>query len=95
MPVIPTVHLNGTDGDTLLNRVADASNAVYAAIAALCEAGPNSRDYYPQGSDVALAAQREHEARIKSLRAICADLVTIHDGIQDQIDERAAQRKRR
>jgi len=61
----------------------------------VCNSGPNARDYYVQGPDVALAAQREHEARIASLKRVRAELAAIAEGIQDQIDTRDAARRSR
>ena len=93
--LIPTVHLNGTAGEALHDQYARAVSAVQAAIDAACDAGPNSRDYYVQGPDAALAAQREHEARVKALKTVRDELAAIVDGIQDQIDARDASRRSR
>lgn len=93
--MIPTVHLNGSAGETLLSQNTNALEAVRKAIDALCDAGPNSRDYYVQGPDAGLAAQREHESRVASLKRVRDELAAIVDGIQDQLDARDAARKSR
>jgi hypothetical protein len=89
----PTIHLNGTAGEVLLDQYTTARDAVVKAISAVCDAGPNARDYYVQGPDAPLAAQRDHEARVKALKLVRDELAAIVDGLQDQIDERDAARK--
>lgn len=93
--MIPTVHLNGTAGEVLRDRHTTAVEALRKAIDAVCDAGPNARDYYVQGPDAALAAQREHEARLASLKRVRDDLASIAEGIQDQIDAKEASRRSR
>ncbi len=90
-----TVHGNGTAGEVLLDQYASAAQAVQKAIEATCDAGPSSRDYYVQGPDAGLAAQREHEARVKALKTVRDELAAIAEGIQDQIDARDAARRSR
>ncbi len=93
--LIPTVHLNGTSGEDLLDQYGSAVEAVREAIDAVCDTGPNARDYYVQGADAALAAQREHETRVKALKTVRDELVAIMEGIQAQLDARDAARKSR
>ena len=93
--MIPTVHLNGTAGEVLRDQYAAAAAAVRKAIDSLCDAGPNARDYYVQGPDAGLAAQREHEARVASLKRVRDELAAIREGIQDQIDAKDASRRGR
>lgn len=91
--MIPTVHLNGTTGEVLLDQYTAAAQAVQKAISALCDGGPNARDYYVQGPDAGFAAQREHEARVKTLKTVRDELTAIAEGLQDQLDERDAARR--
>ena len=91
----PTVHMNGTAGEVLRDQYAAAADAVRKAIDAVCDAGPNARDYYVQGTDAALTAQREHEARVKALKTVRDELAAIAEGIQDQIDAKEASRRSR
>lgn len=93
--LVPTVHGNGTTGEVLRDQYMAAVDAVRKAIDAVCDAGPNSRDYYVQGPDAGLAAQREHEARVKALKTVRDDLFAIVEGIQDQLDARDAARRSR
>ena len=93
--LVPTIHLNGTSGEDLLDQYAGAVEAVREALDAVCDAGPNARDYYVQGPDAALAAQREHEARVASIKRVRDDLAAIVEGIQNQIDATATARKSR
>ena len=93
--LIPTVHLNGTAGEVLRDQYVAAAAAVRKAIDAVCDAGPNARDYYVQGPDAGLAVQREHEARVASLRHVRDELAAIAEGIQDQIDAKEASRRSR
>jgi hypothetical protein len=90
--LIPTVHLNGTSGEVLRDQYSAAATAVQKAIDAICDAGPNSRDYYVQGPDAGLAAQREHETRVKTLKVVRDELGAIVEGLQDQLDVRDASR---
>lgn len=75
--MVPTVHLNGTSRDELLNQIRDAHQAVGAAMDALRKATPHGRDYYPQGPDAILSAQAEHEDRMQKLAAVRAQLEII------------------
>lgn len=93
--LVPTVHLNGTAGEVLRDQYTAAAEAVRKAIDAVCNAGPNARDYYVQGTDAALAAQREHEARIATLKRVRDELAAIAEGVQDQIDAKEASRRSR
>ncbi len=58
--LLPSIHLNGTSAEQLLEQACEAGNAVRAAIVALEAAGPNARDYYPQGDDAFTRARAEH-----------------------------------
>lgn len=93
--MIPTVHINGTTGEVLAEQYDSALEAVRKALDTLCDTGPNSRDYYVQGPDAGLAAQREHEARVAALKKVAGELAEIREGIQDQLDEHAARRRSR
>lgn len=93
--LIPTVHLNGTAGEVLRDQYRAATAAVRKAIDAICDAGPNARDYYVQGPDAGLAAQREHESRVAAMKRVRDELGAIVEGIQDQLDVRDASRKSR
>lgn len=81
---LPTVHLNGSHPDSLRLANRTASNAVRAAINALCEAAPHGRDYYPQGDGTFTEAQAEHQARVAALTAVYEDLRRIERSLLNQ-----------
>jgi len=93
MPMIPTIHTNGTPPDALRKAAEDTVRALNDALDTMCEQGANARDYYPQGADAAIRASREHEDRMKRLRAIRDESQAIYDGIEEQMEARDAQRR--
>lgn len=56
--VTPTVHLNGTSAQELVQQRIDVIEAAQALQEAMKRAMPNDRDYYPQGEDAGLQARR-------------------------------------
>lgn len=90
----PTIHMNGTPPEQLVEQLLKAYRAVDDAMSALAEAAPNGRDYYPQGPDAVQEATEEHWSRIKKLRSVYADLEEMVISVQDEIDERAARARR-
>lgn len=88
MATIPTIHLNGSSGESLRNDMRVALRAVHAAIDAVCEAAPNARDYYVQGDEAWRAASAEHAERLNKLHAVYGELNEIYQGIYDQVEER-------
>lgn len=76
----PTIHLNGTSRQRLLDDLTAAADAMREAHRAVCNASPNARDYYPQGSDAFGAADDEHRARLARLESVLAELneLTVH-----------------
>lgn len=79
----PTVHLNGTGRDALVEAFTDARNAVIAAIGALSACAPNARDYYPQGAAAYPEARREHEARLRALSKLNEELAALAEAASD------------
>lgn len=87
--MIPTIHLNGTSKEALMEQIQNAYSKIHEAERALCEAAPNGRDYYPQdkspGEQPALyRALDEHFARLQKLRDVMKDLDEILGGIDVQ-----------
>jgi hypothetical protein len=77
---LPSIHLNGTDAQSLFDGYRAAYEAVKAAQKALAQCAPNGRDYYGQdsmipGSRSAINdAMDEHRARMAALETIERDL---------------------
>lgn len=71
----PTIHRNGSDREVLLKQNSEARAALRKTLDALAAMAPNARDYYPQGPAAFPQAQREHEARMKQVRDMAADLM--------------------
>jgi hypothetical protein len=71
---VPTIHINGTSRERLLEALSDAGEALRKAREALAQTAPNGRDYYPQGLDALRAAEREHWARMEKLFQVQQEL---------------------
>jgi len=82
MLAIPTIHMNGTPKDRLLEDICDAIDALHDAGRKMAAACPNGRDYYPQGAEAIQIAVRQHEARMNKLRELIRELETIAQGIE-------------
>ena len=81
---IPTIHLNGTAAQDLLDDLFNAMAATKAAVEVLNKTAPNGRDYYPQGHGVIWIAEEEHRARVQKLLDVCNELQQITEGIDAQ-----------
>lgn len=82
--MFPTIHLNGTSKEVLLDQNLKAAEAIRDAMLALQQAAPNARDYYPQGDQAYFKARREYEARLDLLNQVLADQMAIVEAI-DQL----------
>lgn len=78
---LPTVHLNGTPRDMLVEQLCDAGNAVMEAMHKLGQASPNGRDYYPQGDAALRLALLQHDSRMTRLRSVYQELQAIAEAI--------------
>ena len=78
---LPTVHLNGTSRQSLIDDNDAAYNALRAAVRALEKAAPNARDYYVQGDGAFANAVAQHVARLTALRSVLADLEAIAESL--------------
>ncbi len=85
MVTIPTIHLNGTGGDSLKQEYHAAYKAIDAAMDALHDATLNGRDYYPQGAGAYSQARAERDAAFKQLREAQAYVEAMLAGICDQL----------
>jgi hypothetical protein len=82
--IVPTVHLNGTSKETLMDQITDAAQALRLAMEAIREAAPNARDYYVQGPNAFQEVQRQHCARINRLADVYTEYMEIAEAIADQ-----------
>ena len=80
---LPTIHLNGTSAESLMEGYQKAYEAVSEAILAVARAYPNARDYYPQGNEAFSGAMLEHGRRLMLLQTVGRELETLIVGISD------------
>jgi len=78
---IPSIHINGTSKDVLIDQLCSAILAINEAESVLQKACPNARDYYTQSKDAAQEALRQHANRLHALRAVCNELQEIAESI--------------
>lgn len=82
--MVPTVHLNGTGSETLLEETAAALRAVGALDAALRQITVHGRDYYPQGPVAYKQARYEMDRRIEAVGDLQRELLALYTGILTQ-----------
>lgn len=82
---VPTVHLNGTSKESLLEGYETAYRALNECLDVVHKATvPNGRDYYTQGDSAFYKAADEHGARIQKLREVQDDLLALFEAVQEQ-----------
>ncbi len=81
---IPTIHLNGTSKDDLLEQWMGYASALRAAREALTKAQPNGRDYYVQSSDALREALNEHSDRARKIDSLIEEAEAMMEKIADQ-----------
>lgn len=79
--MFPTIHLNGTSPESLIEDLEKAGVAIEAAYDALKRCAPNGRDYYPQGPGELEKAAGEHMARLRKLDELQNDISTLIEAI--------------
>ena len=84
MVAIPTIHLNGTDGEVLLRDYLDMHRCIEVAIDQMQSKSPNGRDYYVQGTEAFKQASVEHGNRVLKLREVADELMEIAEAIAEQ-----------
>jgi hypothetical protein len=77
----PTLHMNGTSKEALLETAENAINSLFDAMSSVALTGPNARDYYPQGSGAFISAQNEHADRMSRLAGVLNELTAIATAI--------------
>jgi hypothetical protein len=83
MTTLPTIHLNGTSRQELLDDYLQALNTVRDAIKALDKIEFNARDYYVQGPNAFEHAREERQAQYSHLWAVKLELEAIAVHISD------------
>jgi hypothetical protein len=86
--IFPSIHLNGTSAESLLEDYGKAAEALRLAIEAMYVASPNARDYYPQGPEACELAVKEHRERCAKVRAAREEILTIMEHIDTVLLER-------
>ena len=72
--ILPTIHLNGTSRESLVDDACIARRALESAITALVQMRPHERDYYPAPGTFGPASD-EHEQRIQAVRRVSDELM--------------------
>jgi len=80
----PTLNINGTIADDLIQPRLAAYTALQAAIKALQQVTPNGRDY-PGDNDRCVADRRAHYDRLAAITAIAAEIMAEAISIKEQI----------
>lgn len=86
--MVPTVHLNGTPGERLLDGYRDVLTACRELAQTLENAEPNARDFYVQGDAAIGKAMAEHNARVERIRLTMNEITSLYDAVDDQIEAR-------
>jgi hypothetical protein len=92
---VPTVHLNGTSAHELLAGLETAVEALREGQRRMVMAGPNGRDYYPQGNQAMTRVMDEHERRCMDLNRMLTELEEMRDHVQAVLDFQRQQRAER
>lgn len=84
--IAPTIHLNGTPSERLLDGYTAARDAITAALSAVRETAPHMRDYYvqPGGEGLWNKAVEEHRDRLSRLEVISGEFVTLAEAVLAQ-----------
>jgi hypothetical protein len=80
----PTLNINGSSADDLIQPRIAAYDALQAAIKALQQVTPNGRDY-PGDNDACVADRDKHYGRLSALHAIAAEIIAEAFLIKEQI----------
>lgn len=91
--IVPTLHLNGSSAEDLLEQLRDATAALDSALGKLALASPHGRDYYVQSDDAFSRALNEHTARVEALTKVRGEVATIARAVYAQQLERAKNRR--
>jgi hypothetical protein len=88
----PTVHLNGSHPDQLMDALMNTHASLEEALDNLALAAPHARDYYPQGDEAFYEARDEHASRVQRLRSVAKEILDIALAVDRQASERRRSR---
>ena len=71
--VLPIIHMNGDTRETLIGNLSELYTALREADRALCQCGPNGRNYYPVPGLMEKAVE-QHRRRQATLAALIAEI---------------------
>ena len=92
--IVPTVHLNGTSGESLIEQLNTVDLALDAAMTAMADATPHDRDYYVQADpDAGAKARHAHIERMKRIEAVQHEIMELRLGVYTQLHPRAPMRE--
>jgi hypothetical protein len=80
----PTIHLNGSSAERLIEALNDARIAVSEANDKLRATTPHARDYYVDEDGAYVKARDEHYARLSALKKVSDELTDIACAIHAQ-----------
>jgi len=83
--IVPTVHLNGSGYQSLVDQCSDVIDAISKALDAMRQATPHDRDYYVQEDGSAGQNARDaHSDRMRKLETVSQEVMEIARGIMKQ-----------
>jgi hypothetical protein len=85
---VPTIHLNGTSKEALIEQLLEAGSAIRVAVEKLNAAWPNGRDYYVQSPRAYAEADSQWNERRKKLLGVMEELAAITERIDDSAPDR-------
>lgn len=82
-PMKPTIHLNGSNKERLLEGICDIGRALNTALGTMNKNWPNGRDYYPQGPAAFTEADKEWNDRRDRVGAVLEEFQALAEMIGD------------
>ena len=84
----PTIHLNGTSAEVLLDGVQKALVALDIASTQIRNMAPQPQDYYPQGyRDAFYDASYSHSQMLAKIASVRHEIYGVYEGILDQQED--------
>lgn len=80
---VPTIHLNGSSQESLLEDATSTANAIGNSIQKMIEGWPNARDYYTQGPEAYGMAVAWWQERMNTLRQIRGEFEQVAEAISN------------